>query len=441
MRVHTDPSPAPVFTARETEVLSRICQGLSNQEIAQELYLSINSVKSYVRAAYRKIGLERRSQVIIWALDHGFTPDRSTQPVPNGTTARRGVAAPADFRSAALAPVDISPTQLSTTILTRLGLPNRPEMLSLAERGVATLDAALAEGQPGLLTDFLAHAGERLRVAEVPPVNGTRLAKATHEALATHASPHTLATVELFLQSAFTMVRDGAAARRVAADGPQAPLGLLARRFLDRVLDGEAKAATQVVLDAVRDGMDLGDVLVDVLEAAQHEIGRLWQAGQVTVDQEHFCTAVTQSSMVALYPHLFDGRAIGRSLVAVQAPGSLHQVGLRMVTDLLEHEGWGTAYLGSDVTPEELPDLLVEHRAHVLLLSASMADQAAVVRSMIVAVRADPRTSGVRVAVGGRAFLVAPGLADAVGADGWAPDARSAVTLCNELAGAGDATR
>lgn len=64
------------LTEREAEVIALITQGLSNQEIAERTYLSINSVKTYIRTAYRKIGVVRRSQAVIWGMKHGFEPDR-----------------------------------------------------------------------------------------------------------------------------------------------------------------------------------------------------------------------------------------------------------------------------------------------------------------------------------------------------------------------------
>jgi two-component system, NarL family, response regulator LiaR len=64
------------LTARESEVLALITQGLSNKEIAQRTYLSINSVKTYIRTAYRKIDVTRRSQAVAWGMRHGFEPDR-----------------------------------------------------------------------------------------------------------------------------------------------------------------------------------------------------------------------------------------------------------------------------------------------------------------------------------------------------------------------------
>jgi NarL family two-component system response regulator LiaR len=65
------------LSAREAEVVALITQGLSNQEIADCCYLSINSVKTYVRTGYRKMGVTRRSQAVLWGIAHGFAPDRS----------------------------------------------------------------------------------------------------------------------------------------------------------------------------------------------------------------------------------------------------------------------------------------------------------------------------------------------------------------------------
>lgn len=78
------------LTAREAEVLALITQGLSNQEIADKCYLSINSVKTYIRTAYRKMGVSRRSQAVLWGLSHGFEPDRfRTIEDGSGTPPRR----------------------------------------------------------------------------------------------------------------------------------------------------------------------------------------------------------------------------------------------------------------------------------------------------------------------------------------------------------------
>jgi DNA-binding NarL/FixJ family response regulator len=60
------------LTQQELRVLAGIARGLSNLQIAAEMYLSINSVKTYVRQTYRKIGVSSRSQAVAWALHRGF---------------------------------------------------------------------------------------------------------------------------------------------------------------------------------------------------------------------------------------------------------------------------------------------------------------------------------------------------------------------------------
>ena len=62
---------------REAEVISLICQGLTNQEIADRAFLSINSVKTYIRSAYRKMGVAGRVGAVSWSLQNGFQPDQA----------------------------------------------------------------------------------------------------------------------------------------------------------------------------------------------------------------------------------------------------------------------------------------------------------------------------------------------------------------------------
>lgn len=70
------PGRSQGLSLREAEVVSMITQGVTNEEIAKACYLSINSVKSYIRSAYRKMGVERRAQAVLWGVEHGMLPVR-----------------------------------------------------------------------------------------------------------------------------------------------------------------------------------------------------------------------------------------------------------------------------------------------------------------------------------------------------------------------------
>jgi DNA-binding NarL/FixJ family response regulator len=71
-RPATTPSGVAELSTRESEVLDLICRGMSNLEIADQLFVSVNSVKTYVRQIYQKIGVARRAQAVAWGLAHGF---------------------------------------------------------------------------------------------------------------------------------------------------------------------------------------------------------------------------------------------------------------------------------------------------------------------------------------------------------------------------------
>jgi DNA-binding NarL/FixJ family response regulator len=60
------------LSERESEIIALITQGKSNAEIATLTFLSINSIKTYIRSAYAKMGVTSRTQAVLWAIEHGF---------------------------------------------------------------------------------------------------------------------------------------------------------------------------------------------------------------------------------------------------------------------------------------------------------------------------------------------------------------------------------
>ena len=67
-----DTTAAHQLTARETEIVGLLATGLSNAEIANELYIETSTVKSHLGRAMTKIGARDRLQTVVWAYQNGL---------------------------------------------------------------------------------------------------------------------------------------------------------------------------------------------------------------------------------------------------------------------------------------------------------------------------------------------------------------------------------
>lgn len=204
-------------------------------------------------------------------------------------------------------------------------------------------------------------------------------------------------------------------------------------RYLDALLAGSRREAFGVIELARAEGMDIRTLYMDVLQPAMREVGRLWQENRITVADEHLATAITQSAMARVYEDLVRAQPEpGPLLVAACADQERHELGLRMICDVLEMEGWDTVFLGASVPVEDLVQMVQARRPQVVALSASTAPQVARVRDAIRAIRGSEMDDGAArplIAVGGRAFMQDPALAARLGADLTASDAAEAAEL------------
>ena len=203
--------------------------------------------------------------------------------------------------------------------------------------------------------------------------------------------------------------------------------------YLAALRGGDRRGALAIVDAARAAGLDLATLYLDVFQPSLREIGRLWQDNEISVAEEHLATAITQIAMARLYDGFCSSAPPnGRTLLAACAASERHEVGLRMVCDLLELEGWDARYLGAAVPEDSLVGMVLSHQPDALALSASTAPQLPLLRAMIRAVRVACGAATPFIIVGGRPFLEDETLAQRLGADAMGRDATEAARRVRE---------
>jgi methanogenic corrinoid protein MtbC1 len=213
----------------------------------------------------------------------------------------------------------------------------------------------------------------------------------------------------------------------------------ISRQYVDLLRNAERREAIDLVL-RIAGEYSVEHIYTGLLQEAQYEIGRLWEANEISVAQEHYSTAVTQLVMSLLYPRISSTPKTRGAFVGVCAEGELHEVGMRMVCDLFELRGWKSFYLGASMPTSDLLRFIDQQRPDVIGISAIYDLNIASVRRLIPQLRTNAARN-VRILVGGRPFVIQPALWRDVGADGTAADAVESVGVAESLlASAGSST-
>ncbi len=202
--------------------------------------------------------------------------------------------------------------------------------------------------------------------------------------------------------------------------------------YLEAVRAGERRRAFDAVHAACHAGLGMRELYLGVFQPALRRVGELWQQNLLSVAEEHLATAITQTAMLRVFADAPVPHDDGPLLVAACAESERHEIGLRMLCDFMEVEGWHTLFLGATVPRESLVELVARRRPEVVALSAALPPHLPQLRETISEVRGALPDAPPYILVGGRPFLEQPDLAALLGADGTAGDAWEAAKLLRE---------
>lgn len=300
------------------------------------------------------------------------------------------------------------------------------------EHRVQELAAAVSAGKPQLFEQQVRRAASHFKSRNRSVQVIERAFQSLRSVLETELPPNARPVAERYLTAAAVGLEsvDVRADSEASADTEE---GRLTASYLIAILEGDRRKAFSVLREAASSGWSLTDLYLKVLAPAQREVGQMWIDDEINIADEHFATTTTKMAISQLYASSETGLANGKTVLAAAVPGNRHDIGLQMIANVFELDGWQAISLGADLPTEDLVHAAEVFRADLLLISAAVSSHLTAVRDSIRALREYEPTSDIKILVGGAAFAGVAELAEQYGADGYAADATDALATGRRL--------
>ena len=172
--------------------------------------------------------------------------------------------------------------------------------------------------------------------------------------------------------------------------------------YLELLLAGDRNECSRIVTRLLDNGIPIRTLYVELLQRSMYEVGELWEHNRISVAREHVATSVTEFLLTLVYPRIFAAEHCDRSAIVACIANEYHQLGAKMVADILELNGWDGYFLGANAPVTELLSLIEVKQPHLLALSLSVySNLPALLDSVAVVRQSFPKLP---VIVGGQAF-------------------------------------
>lgn len=322
--------------------------------------------------------------------------------------------------------------ELNTQLASRYGADWRSDWLGHALSHLHMLAQAIAVRRGEVFTYSVRWESESFMARGVDQADLLQHLECLRDVVAVELPPPVGQTAKMFVEDAIGALAD-ASPNPASEDSLDSTQRQRVLKYLEAILAGHRTAAESMILATLDDGVAIAEIYEKVLAPAQERLGRMWHRGEISVADEHFGSATTQTVMSRLRSHFRAGRPNGRTMVATSTPGDLHEIGVRMVADLFELDGWNVIYLGANTPIADVVEMLTRRKGHLLALSVSAALTLRDAGDLIDSMRQTAAVAGTKVLLGGPPFKAVPDLWRELGADGCAQTATEAVTLANNL--------
>lgn len=172
--------------------------------------------------------------------------------------------------------------------------------------------------------------------------------------------------------------------------------------FFDALIHGDRKKCADITGKLLDNKVSLEDVYENIIRKALYEVGDLWEKGKISVASEHLASATSESLINEFYPRIITSKKLPKTALLGCVENEYHQIGIKMVSDIFELNGWNTCYLGASTPTKEFVKFIDEIQPQLVALSLSLYFNLPNLDKMLNAIQAD--FPDLPIMVGGQAF-------------------------------------
>ena len=206
----------------------------------------------------------------------------------------------------------------------------------------------------------------------------------------------------------------------------------LRRQYFQMLIAGNRRECRELLADKLAEGRSAEDLLLEVIWPAMDEVATLFREDRIDFVVEHMATRINRSLADQLQSNLPTSLPNGKNTIVCCSDVEGHELGAQILTDLLEAEGWEVRFVGGGVPMDELVQLVGRVQPELVVYYGTEPGGIPEVRRTLLHMRRIGASPGTAVLTSGGVFNRTEGLWIEVGADAFAPDARTAVQMVRE---------
>jgi len=202
----------------------------------------------------------------------------------------------------------------------------------------------------------------------------------------------------------------------------------------ESIISGNMARAKELTQAAIQEGVDPQKILNEGLIAGMNVVGEKFKKNEFYVPEVLIAARAMHAGMDILKPILSQsGIEPIATVVMGTVKGDLHDIGKNLVVMMLEGAGFKVIDVGVDADPEKFISAIQENNAKLMGMSALLTTTMPSMKTTIEVLKSKGIRDRVKIMVGGAPLTQE--YADEIGADGYAPDAASAVDKAKQLLG------